>query len=479
MHTKKVFFLFLFCLFSFSLFSQEYYIQDELLQTFEWPKDDYVLWYDIEIEQLKQVNDVSSEFISYITSRVKQNHFSISLAVGNYRYRVIAYDLLGRQASISEWDEIEIKRLIIPKILQVEDNLELPDGRGNITIELNGLGITNDSKIELVRNDDIVISQGKILSFEDDENIIVSFIVEDLKTGDYFIRITNPGTLVTESELIEISDYPELPKLTIVGSRDVVVKNESLKEQTTNDQKPKEKDALDVDESIEQTEQRLLYDNRYAKQLISQIVRQIDSILVNESSEEQNELKEENSKEVISNSEKDYAEKKNETSFYLFVGPQIQIPLFGNQYSSFSENFLLYGGNLKYSWLSSLSGIKLGCEIEVMYDLTTKKEEAYSAYLDCFLVNLSLIMAKNLNEKFAINSQIGITSLTNGVQYSQSSGSTDNIVSGSFGFLASVSVDYKISEKILLRTGCNYEHIMMYSNHLGLLIPFINIGCIL
>lgn len=481
MHIKKIV-LFLIILFSlFCLYTQESYLQEELVQTFEWPLDEYVLYYDIEIEQFEPTKKT---YTNIEKQRIKQNHFSISLGIGKYRYRVTTYDLLGRQFNISEWDEVEIKKLVVPKILEVENNLDLPIGNEVLSIEMECLGITEDSKVELVRNDDTVITQGDVVTNASEEKITASFEVNNLESGNYFIRVTNPGILTTESELIEISEPPDMPQLRIVESRDVTVKDTEEQNQVEEEIPQEivlvktEENSVVIGEPVKAIDKIPLRESPYTDQMIAQILKKIDELILKAQ-------KEENKDEVSIAQELEEVVEVVEapkpvlkqTMFYFSGGPQLQIPLFGIQYSMLSTNQLLYGMNAKYGWITDKKDFSLGCEIGISYDFAFLQDTSYSAYLDSFILNLSLLFQKRLNNLFAMNTQVGITSLTNGIYWSENTTSNENNVSGSFGFLVGLSVDYSLTDILILRFGCYYDHILRPSNQLGFLIPFIEIGC--
>ena len=90
--------VFLFCLFYGAgvtpLFAQNF------KQTLQWSADPNVLEYKVEIQ------DSTGKIINSVTT--ENNSISLSLKEGTYKYKITAYDLLGREAVSTNWISFEV-----------------------------------------------------------------------------------------------------------------------------------------------------------------------------------------------------------------------------------------------------------------------------------------------------------------------------------------------------------------------------------
>ena len=146
------------------------------------------------------------------SSSIQKIHFfnttetfiEFSYEPGRYRYRVYAYDFLGRETSVSNWQNFEIIRALEPKVT-VRDKVEVEKGsKENLVIPVDVDFVTSESVIVLVdpaTNEEI---EGVI---EDDPDYPGEKVVvfPPVKKPDYKIKITNPGGLTTETDLLDIA----------------------------------------------------------------------------------------------------------------------------------------------------------------------------------------------------------------------------------------------------------------------------------
>ena len=91
---KSAILIFLF-LFSALLFGEE-----KFTQRLEWKSNANALEYKVELQNL---SDGKSQTFS-----TEKSHLELSLSPAKYRYRVRAYDFLGKEASVSSWTEFEV-----------------------------------------------------------------------------------------------------------------------------------------------------------------------------------------------------------------------------------------------------------------------------------------------------------------------------------------------------------------------------------
>lgn len=133
----------LFIFFSFvSLFlnAQEH----QFVQKLSWQNDENVFYYEVEIK--------SEDEIFYKKLETDLNFVEVSLSSGNYKYRVFAYDFLGREADVSSWQKFTILKAQTPKIIETK-KIIIPDLKDeNIKIAVNIENLENDSEVSLVNS---------------------------------------------------------------------------------------------------------------------------------------------------------------------------------------------------------------------------------------------------------------------------------------------------------------------------------------
>ena len=146
------------------------------------------------------------------SSSIQKIHFfnttetfiEFSYEPGRYRYRVYAYDFLGRETSVSDWREFEITRALEPKVT-VRDKVEVEKGsKENLVIPVDLDFVTSESVVVLVDPETNEEIEGVI---EDDPDYPGEKVVvfPPVKKPDYKIKITNPGGLTTETDLLDIT----------------------------------------------------------------------------------------------------------------------------------------------------------------------------------------------------------------------------------------------------------------------------------
>lgn len=238
---KKVRFVFLFALFCMPLSAQS-----RFKQRVEWESEPNALEYKVEIELLEldlpdegnggltseeeasgadgessgeetpdTDNAAPGEKIPVTTaepSSIQKTHFfnttetfiEFSYEPGRYRYRVYAYDFLGRETSVSDWREFEITRALEPKV-KVRDSVQVEKGSNeNLVIPVDLDSITPESVVVLVDPETNEEIPGEIQ--EDPEYPGAKVVVfPPIKKPDYKIKITNPGGLTTETDLLDIA----------------------------------------------------------------------------------------------------------------------------------------------------------------------------------------------------------------------------------------------------------------------------------
>jgi len=83
--------------------------EPRLTQRFSWSGGEYAYRYEVIFEQL-----VNNNYVSHSSQFINQRFIEVSLTIGDYRFRVIPYDILNKPARASEWKYFKI--IPAPKI---------------------------------------------------------------------------------------------------------------------------------------------------------------------------------------------------------------------------------------------------------------------------------------------------------------------------------------------------------------------------
>ena len=83
--------------------------EPRLTQRFSWSGGEYAFRYEVIFEQL-----VNNNYVSHSSQFINQRFIEVSLTIGDYRFRVIPYDILNKPARASEWKYFKI--IPAPKI---------------------------------------------------------------------------------------------------------------------------------------------------------------------------------------------------------------------------------------------------------------------------------------------------------------------------------------------------------------------------
>lgn len=169
-------------------------------QTLKWKKDDNAFEYVVEIKK-----DDFDEVIKEIST--SDNYITFSLPSGNYLYRIIAFDFLGRKSTLTEWKSFSITKAVKPDIKVVENNVTVnKKNKDGIILPVQVENIEKDSQIELVNtetDEKIIIKKS---GNENTENFSLQVKRNEVKPGKYKVVITNPSGLSDVSDEIIIEE---------------------------------------------------------------------------------------------------------------------------------------------------------------------------------------------------------------------------------------------------------------------------------
>lgn len=176
-------------------------------QRLEWKTDSNVLEYKIEIQ------NQAGKIIDTITT--DQGFVELSLTPGSYRYKIYAYDLLGRESVSTKWIPFEILVANQPAIKHTQTLEGLEEDGKTLELDVNIGGVTQESIVELVSENGKKKIKGKlVISTEEsaagisasETHNAVKAQFNDVPQGNWKLVVTNPSGLSSESESFEVRD---------------------------------------------------------------------------------------------------------------------------------------------------------------------------------------------------------------------------------------------------------------------------------
>jgi hypothetical protein len=193
----------------------QFYEKAEIIQRINWEKEDDVLKYEFIIE--KKEGDT---FTQVFDGSTEETELEISLPPGEYRYRVLVYDLLGRQRPAPEWSRLIVLPALQPEITSVNPPF-IDISSLNTTITLGGKNLVQDAEVYFTPAEgggeslaDFLL-QSTPLSKDnyhvDNSETIARLELNDIpfEKGFYDIIIKNPGGLFTVWRNYRITDGKE------------------------------------------------------------------------------------------------------------------------------------------------------------------------------------------------------------------------------------------------------------------------------
>ena len=258
---KKRFFSLIVCLF-FAAGTSLLYAQSKSknaktysTQTLRWSADPNVLEYRIEIQ------DISGNIIQTVTT--ENNSLEISLPNGKYKYKITAYDLLGRESVNSGWNQLEVLKASQPAISMKQTLESLEEDGKTLELDVEIKDVTTGSKVELVNPETGETIAGNLLidsAIDADASEVLhasKSIFENVPEGKWQLVVTNPSGLFSESEPFEVQDTMKEKRLAAEKSEKERLERERLEaerieqERLAAEQERLERERLET-ERIEQ-----------------------------------------------------------------------------------------------------------------------------------------------------------------------------------------------------------------------------------
>ena len=173
-----------------------------LRQKIQWKADKNAYEYQVEIQPL----DGGSP--TYITTQ--NNYAELTLTPGNYKYKIHAFDFLGRKSTSTNWTNLEVLKASKPVIAD-EKPVPKANKDGSFELSVNVTEISKDSTIELVNPEtgksikgDLILDNKENQSLSENQSAAKAHF-DSLPDGqNWKLRVTNPSGLTTESAPLDL-----------------------------------------------------------------------------------------------------------------------------------------------------------------------------------------------------------------------------------------------------------------------------------
>lgn len=167
--------------------------EPRFIQRLAWRGGENALRYEVVIQR-----ETNGFFRDHLREFTTELFIEVSLSPGNYRFRVIPYDVLNKSGDASEWKDIEVLHARKPEVLDTKPEAVM--GRRNkhlgYTLDILGNDIEPDAEIIIRRPDGSTFTPEKV-EYEDDNIIRLNIEKDIIEQGEYEIIIINPGGLET------------------------------------------------------------------------------------------------------------------------------------------------------------------------------------------------------------------------------------------------------------------------------------------
>lgn len=169
-----------------------------LVQRLSWEALDDILGFEFDLEQ----QDKKTKVWRAIDKRtVKTNYADVSLAPGNYRYRVRVINLLGQKEEASEYRNFAIRIAYQPEVSTVSPQVINFDEMEEQTLTITGKNFHEETSFILTNNFSGSILRGSIVELKDNgTHAVVAFEFMKANSGTYTFTAVDPSDLSAGKE---------------------------------------------------------------------------------------------------------------------------------------------------------------------------------------------------------------------------------------------------------------------------------------
>lgn len=507
--------VFLFCLFYGAgvtpLFAQNF------KQTLQWSADPNVLEYKVEIQ------DSTGKIINSVTT--ENNSISLSLKEGTYKYKITAYDLLGRESVSTNWISFEVVVAKQPAIVHTKNLEALQEDGKTLEINLDVDDVTADTVAELVNIASGAKIRGKLvlaaaagapavgLSASETHKATKARFT-DVPEGNWKLVITNPSGLSTESEAFEVKDVIKEERIAAAKIEEERKERERLEAEKIA--KEKEEAARLEAERLAREEAEREAEREAQRLAIEQAEREEQERLAREEAERQEiarQLEEEERLErereeaerlaleeaeraeeerLAREEEKRLAKEKRREhwlnyyrQFYVIGGVGVGVPIYDDDFleNYIEKSFINLSFTGQVGWLPlHTEKLRFGMEVNGIGTQFKSENEYYKLNLNTLMLQDNLVFRFRFKPKkvwYQIKGGGGIALIQERVDYSEIYENNKQNKTSNFGYFTAgggLSVIFIPSRLVTMEIGADFYNLFIPDMNIGILNPYVGIG---
>ena len=466
--------LILLVLFSSSILSAQ---STKFKQKLSWVEDKNAFDYKVEIR------GVETSYKSLLESDT--SFVEVSLPAGKYRYRVYAFDFLGRQASVSDWRDFTVLKAVQPQVVNKEKTVVPVKDDKKVSIPVDVKSIEEDSKVELVNKETNQVVEGKLDVKVDDKNQLVASeaVFPMVEEGNWVVKVTNPSGLFIESEEIKVES--NVTRQQLEAERKAEEERIAAERRAEEERIAAEEERLAVERRAK--EERIAAERRAEEE---RIAAEKERLAVERKAEEEERLAAERKAEeerLAAVEEQQAAEeklakaevKKNKPAadFSMLVGGGALINIYDGSLLKYNNQTLwkketdssvLPEVNVRMAYLPvKFDGWKTGVELAAQTSILYFENEYIQSYLPFTVVELNWEIQRKLGtDKFLLALKLGgSASIINEIaKYKQDTEEERQASEAAFvnwGAQAGLSFVFIPVKNFEIELGCDFNHVFI------------------
>ena len=356
-------------------------------QRLEWKSDKNVFEYKVDVQP-------ASGAVKTFTT--EKNFVELSLPAGKYRYRIHAYDFLGREARVSDWMDFEILKASTPEIKLPQKSLDLGKDSKTLEMPVTISDVTGASSVELVNEENGKVIKGTLLDV--DNTAIGSEISQvsraqfkNVPEGSWKLRVTNPSRLASESSAFTVVDRSRLTQAAAKEAEKVAKEEEKQRQAQEKQRQAQEKQRQ------AQEKERLAQEKKAEEERLAEEKKAEKERLAEEKKAEEEQKSAEKARKKAENLAKRIY---NDTKYVTVSGGAGAAGILSGGLADYSDNrFVLPAFTARIDALPIHWGEKnkLGFELSAQYETFKMSDNYYNIELMLIGGDLSLVYRRNFS----------------------------------------------------------------------------------
>lgn len=482
-------------------------------QTLQWNSDPNVLEYKVEIQ------NSSGQIIQSLTT--EESSVSLALKEGTYRYRITAYDFLGREAVSTGWVNFEVAIAKQPEIKHEKKLESLAEDGKSLEFDVNVADVTSDTKAELVNMETKARIPGKLIlsaaagapavGLSASETHAANKVrFADVPEGKWKLVITNPSGLSTETESFEVKDTIKEERLAAAKAeaerkekdrleQERIVKEAEEKakaeaERLAREEAEKEAQRLAIEQAVREEMEKMaaekaaqeaaLEEERRQKEEEERLAREEEERLAREEEERLAKEEEEKAKE------KEKAKRREQwlnydRKFYIIAGTGTAVPIYDNNFFDdyVEKNLLNLSLTAQIGWLPiHTEKLRFGMELNGIATRFNNENEYYKLDLNTLMLQDNLVLRIRLKSKkiwLQVKGGGGVALIHEILDYSEIYDENKQDKTLNFGYFTAgggLSVLIIPSAMFMMEIGTDFYNLFIPDMNVGILNPYVGIG---